>query len=336
MFRQPGPARLTPLDAMLAVLLRQLAPVAPRLVALPDAPGRVLASALVTAGPVPARVMALREGWAVVAAETEGAGVYAPSPLPGPAIRVRPGDPMPEGRDAVLDPFDAMEAGEAVMAMQEVAAGDGLRPPGADIAAGSVIRAAGERLQARDLPALAATGLESVALRIPRILLRHRDPAVAAMIEAWLRAEGAERVGDTPDLVLTDDPALEEALRGLGARPGMEAAVGRRDGVPALLLPPMAEDAAAAFLLLALPALRVLSGAPAPAPVRARLARKVASAVGITELVPLAVDTDGMATPLAIGALPLGALARAQAVLVVPPGTEGYEAGTMIEALSLV
>ncbi|MBX9594135.1 MAG: molybdopterin biosynthesis protein, partial [Roseomonas sp.] len=118
----------------------------------------MLASALVAAGPVPARAMALREGWAVAAAETEGAGVYAPAPLPGPAIRVRPGDPMPDGRDAVLDPFDAMEAGDGVMAMQAVAAGDGVHPPGADIAAGSVIRAAGERLRARDLPALAALG----------------------------------------------------------------------------------------------------------------------------------------------------------------------------------
>lgn len=330
-----GPPRLTPLDLMRAALLGRLAPVPPLALPPAEALGRVLAAPLVAAGPVPARAMAMREGWAVAAAETEGASAYTPVPLPGPPCAVTPGDAMPAGTDAVLDPFGAMELGGAIAAVQEATAGDGVRPPGGDIAAGSVIRAAGERLGPRDLPALAALGVEGVTLRIPRVLLRHRDAGVAAMLAAWLRAEGADLGDGMPDLVLTDDPALEDALHGLGARPGQEAAIGRRDGVPAVLLPPLAEDAAAAFLLLGLPALRLLSGAVEPAPVRARLARKVASTVGLTELVPLALDAAGVATPLATGALPLGALAVAQAVLVVPPGAEGYEAGTMIEALSL-
>lgn len=329
---------------MLAALTGGLAPVAPRLLAPAAALGRVLAAPLVAAAPVPAQALAVRDGWAVAAADTEGASAYSPMPLPASPVLVnpvlvKPGDRMPAGTDAVLDPFEAMGEGPGMMALQPVTAGDGVRPGGADIAAGSVIRGAGEMLRARDLPALAAMGLESVALRLPRIRLRHADDAVAALIAAWIRAEGGDLGHEAPDLVLTDDPALEDAVRGLGARPGLGVAIGRVDGVPAVLLPPLAEDAVAGFLLLGLPALRVLSGATAPPPVRARLARKVASTVGLTELVPLAVDAAGvatpLATPLAIGALPLGALARAQALLVVPPGAEGYEAGTVIEAISL-
>ena len=68
----------------------------------------------------------------------------------------------------------------------------------------------------------------------------------------------------------------------------------------------------------------------APPPRRARLAAKVASAVGLLDWVPVRQDADGLAHPLAIGALPAGALAAADAVLAIPPGAEGHEAGAEV------
>jgi molybdopterin biosynthesis enzyme len=97
-----------------------------------------------------------------------------------------------------------------------------------------------------------------------------------------------------------------------------------------LLLPDRAEDALAAWWLLGRPLLRHLAGAAASPPREARLARKVASAIGLAELVPLRFTEPGVVQPLAVGALPLGILATADALLVVPPGAEGYEAGSMI------
>ncbi len=320
---------------MLAALAAMLAPVAPCRRPLAAALGRVLAEPVRAMAPVPATAMALRDGWAVSAAETLGAGPFSPLRLPAPPPRLAPGDALPPGTDALLDPFDLEEAGPLAMALQPATPGDGVRAAGDDIAAGSVIRTAGERLGLRDLPALAAMGVESLALRVPRIALHHADPALAAMLGAWARAEGAETAEGPPDLVLTDDRALDDAVMGIGARPGMGAGIGRRHGVPAVLLPRLAEDAVAAWLLLASPAIRLLAGAVAPAPLRLRLAGKVASTVGLAELVPLAVEADGLARPLAVGALPLAALARATAVLVVPPGAEGYEAGAVIEAQTL-
>jgi molybdopterin biosynthesis enzyme len=67
---------------------------------------------------------------------------------------------------------------------------------------------------------------------------------------------------------------------------------------------------------------------------RLPLARKIASAVGITEIVLLK-KMDGAWMPLAIGGLSLEAIARADAWLAVPAGSEGYAAGTPVEAYML-
>jgi molybdopterin biosynthesis enzyme len=115
----------------------------------------------------------------------------------------------------------------------------------------------------------------------------------------------------------------------------MTAGAGVAEGRPVLLLPGRAEDALAAWILLARPLLDALAGAVPAAPLRLRLTRKVPSTVGLAELVPLRLGEDGGAEPLAVGALPLGALSAAGALHVVPPGSEGYEAGTEITALPL-
>jgi molybdopterin molybdotransferase len=331
-----APLSLTPPDEALAALLRLLRPVAPRRMPAAEAVGHVLAEPILAARPVPATLVALREGWAVRAEETLGAGPYAPVPLALAPARVAPGDPLPEGSDAVLDPFE-VEDGPVPQVLRPVAPGEGVRQPGEDIPAGACLRGAGERLAARDLPALAALGIAEVALRVPHLgLLGPASPFLAALA-------GAEGAGVAPApgaaadlLVITSAgpawPGLAASVQGLGARPGAMTGVGTLGGAPALLLPAGAEDAYAAWLLLLRPALRHLSGAPQPAPRRARLARKVASTVGLAEIVPLRCR-DGLAEPLAVGALPLWAIPAADGVLVVPPAAEGYEAGAEISVL---
>lgn len=333
------PLRLTPPDTLLANLLAGLSPVAPRCVPLADARGLVLAEALVAAAPVPAQPVAAREGWGVVAAETQGASAFSPLPLPAAPPWLRPGDALPPGVDALLDAFDLDGGGPFAQAMREATPGDGVRLAGAEIGGGTILRVVGERLGARDLPALVAMGVESVAVRVPLLGLRHGDPAIAALIAAWARAEGADCVAWEPgvaaDLLLLDGAAPAGATLGMGARPGMAAGIGLVEGVPCVMLPAWPEDALAAWLLLGLPAVRLLAGAVAPRMRQVRLGRKLASTVGLAELALLAIGGDGVATPLSIGALPLAALARADGVLVVPPGAEGYEAGTVIDALPL-
>ena len=64
--------------------------------------------------------------------------------------------------------------------------------------------------------------------------------------------------------------------------------------------------------------------------IRATLARKVASSVGIAEVVLLRRD-GGKVEPLASGYLPLRSLARADGWMLVPAESEGYAAGAEIE-----
>jgi molybdopterin biosynthesis enzyme len=68
--------------------------------------------------------------------------------------------------------------------------------------------------------------------------------------------------------------------------------------------------------------------------VRRRLSRKVASSVGIAEVVLLE-EMDGAFLPLAVGDFPLATVARARAWLLVPGGSEGYAAGTEVDAYML-
>ncbi|TDH58899.1 molybdopterin-binding protein, partial [Dankookia rubra] len=292
-----------------------------------------LAAPLVAPGPVPPAPMAFQPGWAVAAADTLGAGPYAPVPLAAAPARVAPGDLLPAGTDAVLPPFALDLDGPFAQVLEPVAPGEGVRLPGEEVAAGTLLRRAGERLAPRDLPALAACGIGQVAVRLPRIGWAG-EAALRPLLAALVAAEGAEIDAGEPDLMLlAGDPGTlgaEPLLQGLGARPGMAAGLGMAAGRPALLLPVRAEEALAAWYLLGRPALRHLAGAPPPVPVQARLARKVASAVGLLEIVPVRLLAPDLAEPLAVGALPAGLLAAADALLLVPPGVEGFEAGTTV------
>jgi molybdenum cofactor synthesis domain-containing protein len=122
------------------------------------------------------------------------------------------------------------------------------------------------------------------------------------------------------------------AVHGLGARPGHSAGFGTVEERPVVLVPGQAADALACWLLLARPALRRLSAMAPPPPRRARLGRKIASAIGLAEVVLLRRGRESeVVEPLATGTLPLAAMAAAEAVLVVPPASEGYEAGHWVE-----
>ncbi len=64
-------------------------------------------------------------------------------------------------------------------------------------------------------------------------------------------------------------------------------------------------------------------------PLLLSLKRKVASAIGMTELIPVRCS-DGMAEPLASGYLSLSALTQSDGFIVVPADSEGFAAGTQV------
>src|SRR5262245_20031525 len=117
--RMRGFARRHTVAAALDWLDAQLKPLAAETVSLADASGRVLAGAVTSDVDVPGFDRSTMDGYAVVAAGTDGAGSYNRLSLTvigdsmpgrpfndsvhaGEAVRVMTGAPMPSGADAVL------------------------------------------------------------------------------------------------------------------------------------------------------------------------------------------------------------------------------------------
>ena len=82
----------------------------------------------------------------------------------------------------------------------------------------------------------------------------------------------------------------------------------------------------AVWLVLGRLILARLTGCTEATPaIKARLSRKVASALGLTELVPVRMR-DGAAEPIASGYVPLAALAQVNGWVLIGADSEGYPA----------
>ena len=148
-------ARLTPLADVLARLDALVKPVTPRTAELAAALGRTLAEDVILHAPIPATARALRDGWAVSSDLTTDASAYAPAPLPA-AVWIDVGEPLPGDADAVA-PLDGVAMRDAAaQALAPVGPGEGVLPPGADVAPGATLLPAGRRLGSLEIALLAA------------------------------------------------------------------------------------------------------------------------------------------------------------------------------------
>lgn len=355
-------ARLTPLADVLASFDIGVGAVAPREATVADALGRALAADVVAPAGRPAQALALRDGFALRAELTTDASTYAPAPLSPAPPSVETGDPLPEDTDAVID-RDAVkvQAGGAV-AFATVAPGDGVVPRFADAAPGTVLKMAGARVRRIDAATLIALGIERVAIREPRlnvVCTSRGDVAAAAAeliadaieaeggltqrtknnsLEAALADKNADAVvaiggtgvGRNDSSVRTLARIGKVAFHGIGITPGSTTALGYVGGRPVLLLPGRFDGALAGWLtvgrrMLARLAFRLIEEQP----FNAELYRKVASPLGLAEVVP--VRRRGFRIePLASDYLPLQALARADGWILVPADSEGYPAGASV------
>lgn len=219
-----SPPSLTEPDGALAALCALVAgPVPPTPLPVEAAVGCWLAQDLTTSAPLPAVATAIRDGWAVAAADTSGASPYGPVPLLA-AVWVEAGAPMPAGTDAVLPGFDVSEEGFGLTALRDAVAGEGLRAAGEDAPPGWVWRRAGNRLRVGDIPLLVTSGTEVVAIRRPRVCLLPvgseivGDPAremLCPFLSRLIDVEGAEAQALPP---VADDPAPIAAGLLAGAR----------------------------------------------------------------------------------------------------------------------
>jgi molybdopterin molybdotransferase len=363
-------ASLTSLDATLAALLAGIGPIAPVELPLTEALG-CIAAELPSLKALPAFDVAAVDGWAFRSRDLVGASPYSPLPLTGSPVWVEAGDRMPTGCDCVIDPDLVEQTGGLFQVSAEAIPGQGVRRIGRDIAEGSSLILAGRRIRALDLLRVRAVGLDTVAVRRPRLRLINIPAAVGNAVTAQLIAESARAAGaeiicveadgrdaqsvatafnvEPCDLIVTvggtglgRTDATVEALasrgellaHGIALVPGRTAAIGRIGAVAIIALPGAPDQALAAWWTLALPTLDRLSGKEKRRTMTFPLARKIASSVGIAEIVLLK-EIDNAWVPLATGDLSLQAIAGADAWLAVPGASEGYAAGTPVDAYML-
>lgn len=363
------PASLTPLDAALAALLRGLAPVVPIKLPLVEALG-CTAAEMPPLKPHPPRDIAATDGWALCANDLVGASSYSPLPLAIPPVWVEAGDLMPEACDCVLDSDSVDQSGPLIQVLAEAIPGQGVRRAGGDIAGGTGVVEPGRRVLSRDLLIARAAGLTELSVRRPRVAIVN-IPSAGEAVTKQLIAESARKAGadvtcveaaardagaiakalDTGgcDLLLTiggsgvgrSDATVtalaqrsEVIAHGIALQPGRTTAVGRIDTTPVIALPGAPDQAFAAWWTLVLPVLDRLSGRRPRQSLNLPLQRKIASGVGIAEIVLLQ-RKQGAWVTLAVGDLSLDAIARAEAWLVVSGGAEGFAAGAPVDGYML-
>lgn len=295
---------------------------------------------------------------------SEGAAV-----APGAASPVRAGTAAPEGADTVLPLSFGEVLGGMLHVCEAAPRGAGLARRGEAAAAGDLALPAGQFLGSAQLALAASIGLTHLKLvRRPSVALwiaGAKPPAresLAPALSALIARDGgtAQLVAsdDAPppgaDVLLmagrsgwgADDDALtrlrswggEIAHHGLALTPGGSAGLGVLGEAPVLLLPGDPYAALATYEALAGRLIRRFAGRPAAfaGPTRRlKLARKIASPVGVAEFALVACEAE-VAWPMTPSPSDgLATLARADGFVLISAGQEGFGEGAEVEVVML-
>jgi molybdopterin molybdotransferase len=252
-------------------VLERVSRLASEEVPLREALGRVLASPVDSADPVPGFDNSAMDGFAVRAGDTVGASAESPASLrlvgesraghpaerelgAGEAIAISTGAMVPAGADAVVRVEDTASGDGEVQVVAEVGPGQDIRRAGEDIRAGDMVLEAGTVLGPAELGVLASVGRSSVpCARRPRVHvlttgdeLREPDEELppggihnsnAHTVPALVDRSGGELVGAE---IVADEPggtrgALSRALNADVAIVCGGVSVGEHDHVRAAL-----------------------------------------------------------------------------------------------------
>ena len=212
-------SELVTIAEALAAVIAQTQPLDAEQVGLGEAHGRVLARAATAVVDLPPFASSAMDGYAVRSADTPGrlpvvaaaaAGRPADRPLaPGEAIGIATGAVVPQGADAVVPIEDVSYQDNSVEIPIAVTPGANIRPQGGDIRASAEVVAAGARLGAAHVGALAAAGVSELACT--------RRPHVRVLTTGTeLRSSGESlRLGEIYE---SNSAMLAAALEPAGAR----------------------------------------------------------------------------------------------------------------------
>ncbi len=216
-------------------ILQQIEPLASEPIPLTLACGRILASDITAAEPVPNFVRASMDGYAVRAQDTFGASDGLPALLetsgevvmgepprvkvePGKAVGVPTGGMLPDGADAVvMVEYTSALDDAAIEVTKPVGPGENVLKVGDDIQCGATVLRKGAMLRPQDIGVLAALGIVQVQVfKVPRVAVISTGDEI---VRADLRPIPYGKVRDINGF------SLAALIQSAGARIGMREMV---------------------------------------------------------------------------------------------------------------
>jgi molybdopterin molybdotransferase len=169
-------AALLSIEDALREILARVPPLPSEAVPLTSALGRVLAADVRAVADLPPFASSAMDGFAVRAADTPGTlpvveriaagGLATRALVPGEAMGIATGAPVPEGADAVVPVEYVVNRENSVEIAGSVEAGTHVRPRGGDLRSSDVVLRAGVRLGAPQIAAAAAAGAGQVSCAV--------------------------------------------------------------------------------------------------------------------------------------------------------------------------
>ena len=210
------------LDEAQRRVLDSVVPLGKERVPLESAVSRVLASDVVSPVNLPGFDYSAMDGYAIdvgahvgvsnakrrVVGESRAGGPSPPRLVPGTAMRILTGAPIPEGADAIVMQEETTREGEMLTLTGAPRPGDHVRRAGEDLVRGTIVLRRGTRLRPSHVPLLAA--LELVRPEV------HRKPVVTVLATGdELREPGA--VARPGTIIETNGLAIAAMARAVGA-----------------------------------------------------------------------------------------------------------------------
>ena len=374
-------------------------------VPLREAVGRVLAREILSDREYPPFDRAIRDGYAVRAADT-GAGARlrcvgelragdtpTVSVETGTCVQIMTGAALPQGADAVVMVEHSSRKGDLVQLDRAVRSGQHVVPRGSEGVTGQVVVAAGTRMGFAEMAVAAQVGAANPeVVRKPRVAIlttgdevvdfastpgpfqirNSNSVSLAAQVEqAWAEAVILGNAGDAVGeirskiteglaadmLILSGGVSMgkydlvEPVLKELGAeivfdavaiRPGKPVVFAVCQNKPVFGLPGNPVSTMVTFELFVRPAIELLCGEPEAGALPftdATLTKAMAEKPGLTHFLPAKL-TWRMETPRVEpiawqGSGDVGAMSRANCLLVVGEDRERIEAGERVRVLPL-
>jgi len=209
------------------IILGSIRPLGTEKVSLPECLGRVLAESVTSPWDIPPLDNTAMDGFAVRAADVAGASTDRPATLeviedlpagriaartvvPGTAIRIMTGAPIPVGADAIVRVEDTQSEGTKVRVLATVPAGEHIRRAGEDVREGEKVLEVGALLGAAAVGMLSSLGRAFVQVtQRPRV-------AVISTGDELVDVDGDRRDGK---IIASNSYCLAAQVRECGAIP---------------------------------------------------------------------------------------------------------------------